>query len=319
VLFKQLIQPIYKQNIPKHLLVIPDGYLGYLPFSILLTETVALEQAMNDTDIRRTYRKLPYMGLACEMGYAYSMRTLLNKKKGKYGGTNLLAFAPTYEGVLKLSSNQAQVQSLSKFMESTVLLGQKATKEAFVVEASKHNILHLAMHGQPNADAPMASRLLFSQAKNAANDQEGNLYAYEIFGLNLSADLAVLSACETGAGALSKGEGVQSLARAFRFAGCKSVVYSLWQADGAAANRLISTFYQQLTEGERKTAALQKAQSIYLDKVEPTWVHPYYWSTFVISGEQNPINVTTSRPYIWAAISVLIVGLIFFLKKRKKS
>jgi CHAT domain-containing protein len=109
-----------------------------------------------------------------------------------------------------------------------------------------------------------------------------------VYGLDLaSADLVVLSACETQLGAQSKGDDLVGLNRAFIYAGTPSVIASLWSVDDEATAALMTAFYQQLRAGLSKAAALQAAQA-------ETWAqfpHPYYWAAFVLTGDPG-----TTRP-----------------------
>ena len=104
--------------------------------------------------------------------------------------------------------------------------------------------------------------------------------------MNLSAELVVLSACETGLGKEVKGEGLVGLTRGFMYAGAPRVVATLWNVDDAASAELMGFFYKgMLQQGLRPSAALREAQ-VQMWKHEQ-WADPYYWAGFTIQGDWN--------------------------------
>lgn len=300
------------------LIIIPDGNLCFVPFEVLLTKE--RKYPPNLKEISREYRDLPYLFKRVKIRYGYSASLLfqststLNTKKNV---RKLAAFAPTYEGNLALSSNHAQAKIIGKLMEGEVVLGKKANESYFKEIASELEIIHLAMHGTSDASAPMFSYLLFTPSLDSTHsnnleeivdsvnhEEDGMLHAYELYNMHLNAKLAVLSACESGYGKLEKSEGVFSLARAFRYAGCQSIIMSLWKADGHSTNDLLTSFYNQISKGASKSSAIHTSRIKYLKQASPDKVHPHYWSTFVLWGEDSPIN---SRHFSF----YLTVGIIF--------
>jgi CHAT domain-containing protein len=151
------------------------------------------------------------------------------------------------------------------------LLGAEAQESTLVEPGflSSFRILHFATHGLPDEQFPMRSALALSFPKDAS--QDGFLTAAEIYRLHLSADLAVLSACETGKGKMVRGEGVLGLPRAFLYAGVRNVVVSLWSVSDEATALLMRNFYGDLVT---KTAMIESKE----------WNHPFYWAGFVLLG-----------------------------------
>jgi CHAT domain-containing protein len=153
----------------------------------------------------------------------------------------------------------------------TVLLDDAATLAALQEHAGEAGIVHLACHGQFRPDRPLFSSLRLA---------DGWLTTRDAYGLNLNCDLVVLSACETGVGALIPGDELIGLARGFFAAGAPSLLVSLWTVDDTTTAELMHTFYQLLRAGARPAAALRQAQCTLLHD----YPHPFFWAPFVLMG-----------------------------------
>jgi CHAT domain-containing protein len=119
-----------------------------------------------------------------------------------------------------------------------------------------------------------------------ASGEDGYLEASEIVRLKLNADLAVLSACDTGVGAIAGEEGVANLARSFLLAGARAVVSTLWSVEDNATSLLMERFYGRLATGQPPDEALANAKrSIIKDFKSKAF--PYYWAAFTVSGASD--------------------------------
>lgn len=163
----------------------------------------------------------------------------------------------------------------------------------FIKSIQEAKILHIATHGffKENLDSKdgkggtgnvLLNSGLFLCAGLKDTKEDGTLTAYEAMNLNLdNTELVVLSACETGLGDIQNGEGVYGIQRAFRVAGAKSLIISLWKVDDVATQKLMTYFYEDwLTTGNKResfTAAQNKLRNEYKD--------PKYWGAFIIIGE----------------------------------
>jgi CHAT domain-containing protein len=151
-------------------------------------------------------------------------------------------------------------------------------------ELAKYQYVHFATHGVLSLEHPELSGIALSMVDEKGRMQDGYLRLYEIYSLNLPAELVVLSACETGVGKQIRGEGLIALTRGFMYAGAKRVVASLWKVDDSATAALMAQFYKEMfSKGKRPSAALQAAQ-LEIAK-QKRWQHPYYWAGFVLQGE----------------------------------
>ncbi len=151
-------------------------------------------------------------------------------------------------------------------------------------ELRDFRILHFATHGLLNHEHPDLSGIALSQVDSDGKPQSGILWAYQIYGLDLPAELVVLSACQTALGKEVRGEGMLGLTRGFMHAGATRVVVSLWAVSDRATAELMTRFYKSLFgRGLSASAALRDAQLSLL--AEEPWSAPYYWAGFVIQGD----------------------------------
>jgi CHAT domain-containing protein len=151
-------------------------------------------------------------------------------------------------------------------------------------DLAKYRYVHLATHGIFNSDQPHLSGLVFSLLDEKGKAVDGFLRLNDIYNMRLSADVVVLSACQTALGADVRGEGLIGLTRGFMYAGASRVVASLWQVDDASTVELMRRFYQgMMRDTLSPVAALQRAQRDMAR--DSRWSSPFYWAAFVLQGE----------------------------------
>jgi CHAT domain-containing protein len=122
-----------------------------------------------------------------------------------------------------------------------------------------------------------------------SGEDDGILTAMEATGLDLwGTKLVVLSACETGVGKVTNGEGVYGLRRALVIAGAESLMMSLWQVDDLATRDLMAGYYARLAAGAPRSSALRDTQLQI--QANPKYAHPYYWASFLSAGDDSPIR-----------------------------
>lgn len=169
-----------------------------------------------------------------------------------------------------------------------VVEGFDASKEAVLRGSlSGHRVLHFAVHGVLHPDQPLLSHLSLSRFTRSGEPLEGSLHAHEIYDLDLPADLAVLSACDTARGEWMPGEGmVAGLPRAFLYAGSARVLISLWAVPDRSTKQLMQAFYLRLLkQGQSPSQALQEAQRELWSAGHPPW----RWAGFTLQGDWQPL------------------------------
>ena len=148
----------------------------------------------------------------------------------------------------------------------------------------RYRLLHIATHGYFNPDRPQFSGLVLSLVDQFGQPQDGFLSLSEIYNLKLSADLVVLSACQTGLGRQVRGEGLVGLTRGFMYAGSPRIVASLWAVGDRATAELMRRFYTAMLKRKLSPAAALRAAQLSMLR-EPRWSAPQEWAGFVFQGE----------------------------------
>jgi CHAT domain-containing protein len=311
-LFTTLFAPYEKELQNKNLVVIPDAQLNYISFDGLL-------QRLPDTSRAVNFAQLDYLIGNYNISYANSANILFtNRNTPKKINNKVLAFAPEYNAeqfelsnarytLMPLPGVQKEVDAIAKTIKTKIFRGNEATEQNFRENCSDFDILHLAMHAYINDSLPAFSRLAFSpKLQSDALDADGWLNTTDIYNLDLNARMAVLSACNTGVGRLKRGEGMMSLARGFLYAGCPSVVMSLWEVEDQSGTKIMSEFYRNLKKGKTKDEALRLAKLTYLEESNSRLAHPHYWMSFKAIGDNSSIY-TSYDVYFF----VLLILLIF--------
>jgi CHAT domain-containing protein len=146
----------------------------------------------------------------------------------------------------------------------------------------------------------------------------------DIYGMTLSADLVVLSACRTGLGRNIQGEGIVGLTSGFMYAGAKSVIASLWKVDDEATAELMGHFYTALFKNRLTPAAALSEAKREMWK-QPRWRAPFYWAAFTLQGEYSDHLAVARRTslipilVISVVLVVMIIGIFRFARYRRKA
>ena len=165
----------------------------------------------------------------------------------------------------------------------------------FITYGPSARLLHFATHGYLDENSGLKSGLLVALPKPApgADDEPAELpllTGEEILQYPLSADLVTLSACETGRGQKSGGDGLLGLVWAFRAAGCPSIVASQWSVPDEATGQLMVKFYEGLKAGQRRDDALQAAMLSVRGDGKGRTAAPFYWAAFQLHGDSTALN-----------------------------
>jgi len=313
-LYQRIIAPI-QTYLTRDVIIVPDGVLGYVPFDALIKS-----KPIRTGDFK-TYQ---YMINDHNISYTYSatlLKQMRDKKHKKTPTKSLVAFAPFFRGsyvqldttiklvfdtlddgrdttifenyvtrkdYTELPSSGEEVKSASALWKGDYYINTDATEQKFYDVAGDYKIVHLSTHGVADTRQRDYSYLTFSEIKDSIENEY--LYVRDIYNTQLNADLVVLSACETAQGELQRGEGIISLARAFAYAGVKSIITTLWVVDDKATKDIMRDFYIELKKGKTKANSLRNAKLKYLQTAKKPNRHPFFWGSFIPLGDMQEIK-----------------------------
>jgi CHAT domain-containing protein len=189
---------------------------------------------------------------------------------------------------------------------------------------SDYQIIHFVTHSFRDREHPEVAGIMLTSVDRHGRGKDGLMPLHDIYSLHLSAELTVLSACETALGKDIKGEGLIGLTHSFMSAGSKSVVASLWKVDDRATAELMAHFYQSMLEQGMSPAAALRAAKVQL-RQEKRWSSPYFWAGFVLQGEyKNHITVVRKSwlrlGLVLSSVLILIAsGLLLVQRRRSRS
>ncbi|MGG6295452.1 tetratricopeptide repeat protein [Leptolyngbya sp. AN02str] len=296
-----------------HLLISPDGAFNLMPFEAMVDETGRYLVENYTLTYLTSGRDLLRLQAQATAAPQTNPVLLANPIFGRPGSSDI-AQTPTRFIDLRertwsdLMATEGEANAIATQLAQTLRLPpaqilnlqQQAATEAALKQVNRPRILHIATHGFFESrgsqevvltDNPLLrSGLVLSGVKvgQSGTGEDGIVSALEVSNLNLlGTQLVVLSACETGLGDLSLGEGVYGLRRALVLAGSQSQLISLWRVQDNTTRDLMVEYYQNLLSGMGRSEALRQTQLAMLNQ-EAT-AHPYYWAPFINSGDWQPI------------------------------
>ncbi len=287
---------LYKQLFPKkvsdkytELLIIADSKMPTIPFEALLLHK----------DKKTTlYKNMSFMLKKYAISYNYSASLLTETNTNISTNTSankqesILLVAPVkFEsfGLNNLPGTATEVEKIGKiFKEKNGKVTILQENQASEVNLKKQDLMaysyvHLATHGVVDAVNPELSQVFLSNV-DADKQNDNHLYSGEIYNLKINAKLVSLSACETGLGKMSDGEGIIGLSRALLYAGAQSVNVSLWKVSDTSTSDLMGNLFENIVKNNKNhTSALQQAKISLLNSEK--FSAPYFWAAFILIGK----------------------------------
>jgi CHAT domain-containing protein/Tfp pilus assembly protein PilF len=264
----------------KDLVILPTGRLSIIPFETLLSGKI---DSQNNT---------PYLIDRYSVRYEFSAALILQKAatQSNQQASILLCAPVTFQPrdqLNELPGTEAEVKEISQLFasrnfKSTIFVRQQADEKIAKSGALKdYSYLHFATHGIVDERSPELSRIFL---QTNSDSEDGNLFTGEIYNLELNADLVTLSACQTGLGKISKGEGVIGLSRALVYAGAKNIIVSFWSVADESTAQLMTDFYRQMLQHPDGNFS-QHLRNAKLSLIKSDQYNsPYYWAPFVLIG-----------------------------------
>ncbi|GIV36314.1 MAG: tetratricopeptide repeat domain protein [Cyclobacteriaceae bacterium] len=286
VRFSQTLYSLLIPSIPnriRSLVILPAGRLSIIPFEPLLAGRVK----SNNTP----YSRLPYLITRFDIRYEFSAGLILQKKSGQVPPPDSVALCapvnfPDMPGLPELPGSQQEVEQLSKLfaqnnVSTQVLLSSQANEATFKNQhLQNYSIIHLATHGVVNEENPELSCIYLYPHSGS---EDGSLYTGEIYNLQLKANLVALSACQTGLGKITRGEGVIGLSRALVYAGAQNLLVSFWSVADESTALFMGDFYRHALS-QKPIHFARSLQKTKKQMTQGTYAAPFYWAPFVLIG-----------------------------------
>lgn len=318
-LSRMILGPAASQLGAKRLVIVADGALQFVPFAALPDpvidpsaseslplianhEIINLPSASALAVLREevTHQKAPTKTLAVLADPVFEVDDV-RVKSGRGPSSKRLSrvnipvrsideFVASGESLRfeRLPFAAQEAQEVIRFVpegERKLATGFAASRAAAMdPDLGKYRIIHFATHGMLDSLHPDLSSIVLSLVDERGKLQDGYLRLNEIYNLKLSADMVVLSACQTALGKEIRGEGLVGLTRGFMYAGAARVVASLWKVDDRASAEIMKHFYENMFSRKMRPAAALRAAQLEMMKQE-RWKSPYYWAGFVLQGE----------------------------------
>ena len=276
-LYNAVIGPIEDLLDDDELTVVPDGALSLAPWAAL-SESLRIRTVPSLTSLKFIIDSPDEYH--CKSGALLVGDPCLKKVTNKGGH-------PIYD---QLKYAKKEVEMIGKILECQPLTGEAATKKEVLRRINSVALIHIAAHGsKETGEIALAPDPCW---ESKIPEEEYFLRMSDIQAVKLRARLVVLSCCHSGQGEVSS-EGVVGIARAFLFAGARSVVATLWAIDDEATLEFMKSFYQHLRGGESASSALQRAMKRLRDSDK--FSAPKYWAPFVLIGDDVTIEFDESN------------------------
>ncbi|MCP4656675.1 MAG: CHAT domain-containing protein [bacterium] len=304
-----LLEPVADRLEDKRLLIIGAGALQYLPFAalylprtsetepprplvadheIVTLPSVSVVQLLRDRHTARSEPSREVIVLADPVFQSDDPRVERSSDDPPDSASAMPGSSADPGGYQRLLSSKEEAEAILGMVapgEGIGKLGFDASLDLVMSgELAKYRIVHFATHAEIETGHPELSAIVLSRVDRQGSSVPGSLRLYQIYELDLPAELVVLSACKTALGAQVRGEGLMSLTRGFMYAGTRRVIVSLWSVGDRSTAELMKRLYRAMLEQKQPpSAALRQAQLSM--RREERWRSPYYWAGFVLQGD----------------------------------
>ena len=301
-LSKIILEPVAAELRNKRLLIVGDGVLQFIPFAglpdpaatdsralivdheIVTAPSASVVALLRQENGNRSVATKTVAVLADpvfsnndpRVGRSASAHAVRSATEADLGNLRRLRFSrQEAEEIARLAPDGSKLEAVD--FEANRKLATSA-------ELGQYRVVHFATHGLIDNEHPELSGVVLSLVDQKGQPQNGFLRLYDLYNLKLSAELVVLSACQTALGKEIRGEGLVGLTRGFMYAGAPRVIASLWQIDDRASAEFMKRFYQGLLGEKLRPAAALRAAQVSMQK-DKRWQNPHYWAAFSLQGE----------------------------------
>jgi CHAT domain-containing protein len=312
----------------KRILFVPDDFFYQIPIEIL---------PQNRTANSYNYGSARYLIEDYTISYQNSLSDILAIPQNRYNRQTTLDYLgigiSDFKNIRPISSQNYELSSLpyakieieqsasilTEFKNKAIFIDSDGNRGNFLSNAASSKILHIASHSEVYLNDPLFSVIYLNE--NSGNEKSrqrgGNVYAHELFDLNILSELIILSSCESGGGTYLQGSGIIGLGRALNFAGARSLVMNMWSIRDQTASELTKSFLTHLNDGVPRDEALRRAKVTYLNTKDS---NPAVWGSLILFGDYEAIQTgsySKERMYFITFLLVLSLILVFYRRYRR--
>jgi hypothetical protein len=319
-----VLYDVYKflelDSLPTHiskLVIAPDSYLYQLPLDVL--PVTAPNSAIS-------YGSSEYLIEKIEVNYINNLQEFMRNERHNFyeldfTGIGISDFAHTSDGqLLSLPNAVYEIEQIAsrtnRINRKKTLIESEATPRSFMANAPNSRILHLASHSKISENDPLFSTIYLYPDENSDTEQDGisgQLFAYQLFDLNLRNELIMLNSCESGSGDYFQGAGIMGISRALRYAGAKSLILNSWSVNDQFASDFAIEFYDNINMGKSKSNSLREAKIYFLKNKN---ANPHFWGPYMLNGDSKPVVDPPGKQMMFAFfLFIFAAGFVFTQKK----
>jgi CHAT domain-containing protein len=304
----------------RNLMIVPDGPLHHVPFEVLesrggpIITRYAVSLLPSATVGARLWQRPPSSAPAEVLAFG-DPEFGAEPPSGSEAAAFRAAFARS-GGLPRLRHSGDEVKRIGRYAAHATVLRDRQASEAFLRSnrLDRFRIVHFATHALVDERSSARSALALAPG----NGEDGFVSAADLAGLDLRADLVVLSACRTAEGQVINGEGIQGLTAPLLEAGARTTVATRWPVSDDQTLEIVEAMYRGLADGMTVGAALQAAKLDAFNRGVP----PAEWAAFVLVGDAS-VLIPLSRPGIagiwWVLGAVLLVAAYGALTVKRRS
>jgi CHAT domain-containing protein len=295
--------------------IIPDSYLYQLPIDVLPIEKPTHKFSYGES--RYAVERFDIHYLTSLNDFKTDSKTTIDPNHKwsyiGYGVSNFDGFPD--KSLVSLPFAETEVNTIKDRLTHLTNLktytNNASQKQTFTQSAQSGKILHLATHSEVSERDPLFSTIYMANSSTGTDSTFSNqLFAYELFELNLNNELIMLNSCKSGSGSYIQGSGIMGFSRALQYAGAQSLVLNIWSVNDMLASDFAIYFYDQLNEGKSKSEALRATKRHFLETKNAS---PHLWGPYMLIGDTEPIVQPNRRSNLAVASAFLLYFLVIVI------
>lgn len=297
------------------LMIIPDGVFYRLPFETL---------PISKPESAQHYGTTKYLIEKYQVSYVSSLSEFINnqyheKRDYRYffSGFGLTSFTNHQNrNLTSLPFAETEIAQITDIFPRLKTLNgftnKQSTEGKFRAKAGESAIIHIASHSEVSNNHPLFSVIFFQpDSLNTTIENDGLVYVYELFEMNLQSELVFLGSCSSGSGTFIQGSGILGFSRAISYAGARSLIMNLWPVRDQSSAELSVKFYSYLNQGFSRSESLRLAK---IDFINQRNSNPAIWGALVLYGDTSAINTRNSLlPVLGLLFGIAMVLLIIII------